>query len=121
MHGVPKDLPLHHFVGDRLTQIGISEYELHFHFQDAGSILVLGDWELTDLGKQLLDRSMEHKDREAYKVHLLLGQSVSQFSVSPPRSFTLRFTSGHNLTVFDDSEQYESFSVQPKGFPSVYI
>ena len=121
MHGVPADLPLQAFVGDALTQICIGEHQLQFHFHDAGSISVEGGWELADSSGQILDRWLEHKERGAYRLHLLLGHAVSHFSVSPPLSFKLHFTSGHDLTVFDDSERYESFSVNPKGFAGVYI
>jgi hypothetical protein len=111
VHGVPADLPLQSFVGAPLTQIGIGEYQLQFHFQGAGSITVEGGWKLVDSHQQQVDASQEHKEREAYRVHLLLGQTVGSFTVSPPDSFTLHFTSGYDLTVFDDSERYESFSL----------
>jgi hypothetical protein len=42
-----------------------------------------------------------------------LGDIVDSGVVDPPRSFTLRFASGNRLIVFDDSEEYESFSIQP--------
>jgi hypothetical protein len=121
MHRVPADLPLQPFVGNALTQICVGEHQVQFHFQDAGFISVEGGWELANSTGHLLDRSLEHREREAYRVHLLLGHAVSHFSVSPPQSFTLHFTSGHSLTVFDDSERYESFSVNPKGTAGVYI
>ena len=62
------------------------------------------------LGEQV-DRSLENKQREAYRVHVLLGAHVSAFRIEPPKSFSLLFSSGHQLTVFDNSERYESFSV----------
>lgn len=46
---------------------------------------------------------------------------VVRFSIDPPRSFTLFFDNGLALTIFDDSEQYESFSVTVDGQPSVYV
>jgi hypothetical protein len=104
-----------------LTQICIGEHQLQFHFQDAGSISVEGGWKLLDSRQQQVDSSQDHKEREAYRIHLLLGQTVSSFSVNPPGSFTLRFTSGHDLAVFDDSDRYESFSVLATGVTGVYI
>jgi hypothetical protein len=44
--------------------------------------------------------------------HHLLEQTVTGTSVDAPRSFSLRFSSGHTLTIFDESP-YESFSIQP--------
>ena len=42
-------------------------------------------------------------------------------SVDPPRSSTLQFGNDLSLTVFDDSEQYESFSIHLEGQASVYV
>ena len=33
--------------------------------------------------------------------------------IDQPRSFALKFEGGDVLRVFDNSEQYESFSIQP--------
>jgi hypothetical protein len=38
---------------------------------------------------------------------------VVDTEVSAPRWFALRFNGGEVLRVFDDSEQFESFSIQP--------
>jgi hypothetical protein len=43
----------------------------------------------------------------------LLGQLVVSSQIDPPRSFSLRFGNGLVLRVFDNSPQYESFSIQP--------
>ncbi len=41
--------------------------------------------------------------------------------IDPPRSFTLAFQNGQRLTVFDDSPQFESFSVHIDDRPSLYV
>jgi len=38
---------------------------------------------------------------------------VAGTEVDAPRSFALRFAGGEELRVFDDSDQFESFSIQP--------
>ena len=118
MYGVPDDLDLTGFHGATLIQIALAEHNLYFHFQDtdAGplrSILVEGGWEVRAADGEVLDQVQAHAAREYYRVHRLLGQSVVSSSVDAPRSFALRFGSGLELRVFDDSEQYESFSIQP--------
>ena len=74
---------------------------------------VEGHWEVRDAVGELIDNQMETANRDAYRIHVLLGKTVEGFSVDPPESFTILFESGHSLTVFDQSKMYESFSVQP--------
>jgi hypothetical protein len=59
------------------------------------------------------DRSVPNDDRDAYRLHRLLGSQVIGTQVGAPRSFALCFANGDELGVFDDSDQYESFSIQP--------
>ena len=121
MHGVPKDLPLEGFVGDSLTQICIGHNEIIFRFSEAGSITVEGLWQLTDIEERPIDRSMEHGERDSYKIHVLLGRAVESFAIGDPEWFSLSFDSGLTLKVFDDSRTGESFSVEPTGTAGVYV
>jgi hypothetical protein len=118
MHGVPANLDLTGFHGATLIQIGVAEQTLHFVFQPPlpnplHYIMVEGAWEIRDAGGAILDRVQEHASRDVYRIHKLLSRDVVGSVVDAPRSFTLRFDSGHELQVFDDSRQYESFSIQP--------
>ena len=114
MHGVPADLDLSKFKAATLIQIAIGEHQVQFHFHPKCSISVEGKWELRDSSGSLVDEARDtNAERDAYRLHVILGKTVGSFSVSAPRSFSLHFESGHALTVFDDSKQYESFSIQP--------
>jgi hypothetical protein len=118
MHGVPADLNLTGFHGATLIQIGVAEHTLHFVFQSSlpnplQSIMVESSWEIRDADGAILDRVQEHAARDVYRIHRLLSHDVVSSVVDAPRSFTLRFNSGHQLQIFDDSPKYESFSIQP--------
>jgi len=113
MKGVPKDLPVNRFVGDFLTQVSVGMDGIHFHFGKAGTISVGGKWELRDGASTLIDKAMEHAQRDAYRIHGIFNADVTGASIDPPRSFSLTFSTGHVLTVYDDSKQYEAFSIQP--------
>ena len=113
MYGVPEDLDLSVFRGAALIQVALGEFQVQFHFQPDGYIGVEGHWELRDASGALVDQAVPNAEREAYRVHTLLGHTVTATQVDPPRSFTLTFHDGKTLTVFDDSEQYESFCIQP--------
>jgi hypothetical protein len=113
MHGVPPDLNLSSFKDATLIQLGIGEYQIQFHFNPESSISVEGRWELRDSADTLIDSGARDSitKREALHLHTILGKRVVSYSVSAPDSFSLRFGSGHLLTIFDDSKQYESFSI----------
>lgn len=111
MHGVPVNLNLDFLKGTDLTQICLGQYQIQFRFHPAGSISVEGRWELLDARGQSLDRSYDEPERPPYQLHRLLGKQVASYEVSPPHWFSLCFESGETLRVFDDSLQYESFSI----------
>jgi hypothetical protein len=58
---------------------------------------------------------------EALHLYMTLGKSVKNYSISAPDSFSLQFTSGQVLTIFDDSKQYESFSIEDIYIEDIYI
>jgi hypothetical protein len=118
MHGVPANLPLGKFVGFELNQIALGQYQIQFHFAGAGSISAESKWELRDGSGTIIDKAQDHASRLHYRVQLIIDKEVISFHIDPPHSFSLIFASGHVLTIFDDSPQYESFSIQPDG---IYI
>ncbi len=114
MNGVPADLDLSCFKGAVLIQLCIGEFQVQFHFHPKGiAISVEGKWELKDSTGALVDGMKPNAQRDALYIHVLLGKRVDGFSLDAPRSFSLRFETGHILTVFDESREYESFSIQP--------
>ncbi|MEY2521229.1 MAG: hypothetical protein QOF24_2988 [Verrucomicrobiota bacterium] len=126
MHGVPADLPLAGFVGCTLDQVCIGQHQLQFHFSGergvgGGRISVEGGWQAQDAAGALFDGFQEHSVRQQYRIHTLLGRTVIEFSIDAPRSFQLAFDSGDRLTIYDDSERYESFSVAPAGAEAIYV
>lgn len=115
MHGVPANLNLASFHGATLEYVGLGQYIMTLSFSgDSRPVIgIEGDWELRDGAGKVLDQQAEPLERDAYRIHVLLGKTVTASHVDPPRSFSLRFDSGHTLHVFDRSTQYESFSIQP--------
>ncbi len=113
MHGVPRDLDVRRFQGDSLIQIALGEWQIQFLFQSGTNISVDGHWELKNSSGVLMDKAMENVERENYKIHYLLGRTVVETMLAAPTSFTLVFDNGMSVTVFDDSDQFESFSIQP--------
>jgi hypothetical protein len=115
MKGVPANLPIERFVGDALFQVCLGMDGVHFAFGRAGTISVFGHWELQDRMGNLVDRAREPEDRKAYYLHVIFNEDVVAAAVDPPRSFSLTFSNGHRLTIYDDTPQFESFAIQPDG------
>ena|ERR1700722_3805743 len=114
MHGVPADLRLQPFVGQELNQIALGRFQAQLHFSGTGSIFIEGRWELRGPDGVLLDAKTEHSARDCYRIHRVLDLPVARFEIDPPRSFTLVFEPAYRLTVFDETPQYESFSIHLK-------
>ena len=121
MYGVPADLPIQAFVGQELNQICLGRFQIQLHFSGRGSISIEGGWELRDAAADIVDRAEEHDTQKSYRIHRLIDSSVARCSIDPPRSFTLLFENGLTLTVFDDSEKYEAFSIVVEGQPPVHV
>ncbi len=121
MHGVPPDLPLATFVGHECNQIALGQYQVQFCFAGAGSIYAESRWELRGPTGEIIDAMCEHRKRDCYRVHRIIDVPVSRFAIDAPLSFTLFFASGDTLTIFDDSDRCESFSVHLEVGGSFFI
>jgi hypothetical protein len=115
MYGVPVDLPIERFLGDSLTQVRIGIDGIHFVFNQTGIIVIFGLWQLHDADGEMIDQTQERLDRQYYRIHVLLNADVTDFSINPPHSFTLTFSTGHQLTIYDDTPQYESCTINFAG------
>ena len=111
MYGVPSDLPLERFVGKELNQIALGRFDVQLQFASVGTISVCGNWELRDAAGALVDARRDHETRDCYRMHRVLDLPIARFEIDPPRSFTLVFEPAFRLTVFDDDERYEAFSI----------
>jgi hypothetical protein len=111
MYGVPVDLPIERFLGDALTQVRIGMDGVHFVFNQTGIIGVFGLWKLHDVDGEIIDQTREHPDRQHYRIHIIINANLTDFSMNPPHSFALKFSTGHQLTIYDDTPQYESCTI----------
>ena len=112
MVGVSEDLPFASFLGEECSMIGLGQFQLQFHFSGGSkSITTESRWELRDAAGEIVDQVMPCDERLQYRLHLILGQLVRGFAVNAPLSFTLQFENGYTLTIYDDEERYECFSI----------
>ena len=118
MYGVSKNLPLQRFIGDSICQIALALHSVHFKFNQAGSINVDGGkWQIHDSSDEIVDESIDDEalpsSRQHYRIHVILDSDVTKIEFDAPLSFSLVFASGFRLTIYDNSTQFESFSIQP--------
>jgi hypothetical protein len=117
MYGVPADLDLSKFLHQELDVLGLAQRSLHFQFENGQVLSVEGRWKLVDPSGRTLDESLEHGSSVAnhgeMRLQNLLGQTVTATKTHPPHSISLHFDRGHELRIFDSSENFESFHIYP--------
>lgn len=123
MYGVPADLDLERFVGAALVQLCLGQREAQLRFQALDSawpdesptleVSVVGGWELYDASGAPAARGARGMGGAAHVLYDLIGDSVAETDVDPPHWFALRFDDGRELRILDDSDDEESFSIQP--------
>jgi hypothetical protein len=122
MYGVPENLKaLRDFEGLRLVAVDDLENIVYFRFSHEPStgeleIGVESTWELRAFSGEVVAKGAPGFEPGVFGS--LLQSSVVRTETRPPQSIVLQFASGHTLEIFDNSDQYESFSI-PHG--NVYI
>jgi hypothetical protein len=85
----------------------------YFEFEPEGSIGVESRWVLRTAEGDGVESTRESLSGDIGLLRRVLGRRVTTSSVDPPTSFTLMFDDGTTFTVFDDSEEFESFCIHP--------
>jgi len=120
MHGVPRNLPVQFFVGMTLTEFRPRMNVIQFCFSSPPAdnprsleVHVEGDWRLaSEDGATLAMCEGDPQQEEVYRlIESFVGQQVVAAAVDAPCSFTFTFATGITMTVFDNSESFESFSI----------
>jgi hypothetical protein len=96
-----------------LAQVHLMPWQINFVFEPDARFFVEGDWELAAADGAVIDRSRPWPRAEPFQLHRLLGLRVLGWSVSAPKSLAVNFEGGLALRLFDSSEQYESFLIEP--------
>lgn len=119
MHGVPADLDLSPFEGLTLTNIGLGPHDLRLAFTNYPDpdrhLSIEATWELRGTDDEIIDRADDAYGLRDTPLHFhrIIGQEVTSSLVSAPDWIELGFGNGVRLRVYDDSEHYESFTIQP--------
>jgi hypothetical protein len=111
MYGVPADLDLSVLRGAELIQVCLGRFDIQFQFHPIGHVLVTGGWELFDETGVLIGCGVQEGSRPPFQLHRLLGEKIVGISIHAPTYLELVFSNGDTLRLVDNSEQYESFTI----------
>ena len=110
MFGLSPDTDLNFFVGRTLIQICIGENDLILNFSENVSISMMSSIRLTT--PKLANNIFEDFKIASSAIVKLLGQSIKHAAGTSEGTLTLEFNDGDCLTIFDDSKQYESYTIR---------
>ncbi len=118
MYGVPSDVDLSPFVGATLIQVCIGPHDLQLHFARArvedgsASVSIWSRFVLLDADGKVVEEGSP-SDVRTRSIPDLLNVGVVAAHRVDEAAVAFVFESGHELRVIDDSDQYESFLIQP--------
>jgi hypothetical protein len=118
VYGVPSDLDLAPFAGAKLINIGLGVANTLFVFQmkalEYATINAEGRWEAVSEGGQMTRAgSGNYQLTGTLPPTDLLGCEVKGSTLHPPTSFDLHLTNDITLVFHDDSDEFESLTIEP--------
>lgn len=135
MYGFPADLDLDFLAAKELTLVSFDQYSLyltlttvvpggtgassgsgiddwkHLAANPDAQLQLSGGWCLRDDEGKLLDERTEHGKREVFRLHPLLGCAVDRCELISSTQCDIVFSAGFRLSIFDDSKEYETFTI----------
>jgi hypothetical protein len=113
MYGLPKDINLEFFNGKTLLQACFGAHDLILNFDGDVSLTVT-----SSVGCMTSDGSIQQYDdfRQAAPVVVaLLNQTILFAEGDKAGALSLKFDGGGMLTIYDDSKEYESYTIKNGG------
>jgi hypothetical protein len=111
MYGLPNDFDPSVFIGMELIQICFSANQLTIYFNDELSITVQSSLCFERSGTNYEPKIMSIPICES-DLMVAIGDQVVQAAGNTEGTLCLTFAGGHQITVFDDSESYESYQIR---------
>jgi Family of unknown function (DUF6188) len=109
MYGLPHDIDLAFFIQQTLLQVCIGACDLILNFEGV-SVTVTSSVGFADSTGAF--RRYDDFPRAASDLVTLLNQSVTSAEGDNAGTLTLRFDGAATLSIYDDSKQYESYTVK---------
>lgn len=113
MYGLPLGIDLSFFVGRELFSVHFAMHSLILHFDDDVTVTVT-----SLVGCIASDGSIQQYvdfRQAAPAILAMLNQTILAAEGDEAGTLTLRFDGGGMLAVYDDSKQYESYTIKNGG------
>ena len=113
MHGFSADSNFRFLLGSIVEQVCLGQYETQIRLRPGVTISLEGRYIHRIGTREIVQERSSSGPNELFR---LLGQTVTDATVMPPKSLAIGFSNGDSLTLTDDSDQYESFTIgSPEG------
>jgi hypothetical protein len=122
MYGLPPDIDFSFFNGKMLFSVCISTHTLGLHFdanipRDLGNeinVSVMSTIRCIDSKGNIHDYPEDFR-KAAMDVASLIEQTIIDAKGDSNGTLTLKFSAGGILSIYDDSKQYESYTIEHHG------
>ncbi len=113
MYGLPRDVDLAFFIGKTLLQVCIGAHDLILNFDGDVSVTVTSA--VACRGSNASIEKYSDFREAAYAVAALLNHSVISAEGDDAGTLAITFDGGEVLFIYDDSREYESYTITSDG------
>jgi hypothetical protein len=110
MYGLPEDLDLSFFIGTTLIQLGMGEHQIAFVLHPDVRLSVGSRMRLTNPEAEMFTIDEDYRETAGVLLHLI-SHDVQTANRTPSGALRLEWSNGAALEVDDDSDQYESYTI----------
>ena len=114
MYRVAPEIDLKEFVGSSLAQICQGKFDVVFRFSGGSEIAAQCPVKVLKQG-EIISSFEEDCSWTTMRFREILNLDVGNYSVPNDRCLRIAFDGDYFLEFHDDSDQYESFQIYPKG------
>jgi hypothetical protein len=110
MYGLPKHIELGFLLKKELQSVSFGLHEVILCFNDYLTINVTSECTYQSKAGEIV--KIDSYIASATLICTLISQSIAEARGEEDGTLTLQFTNGDMLTIYDDSNQYESYQIK---------
>jgi len=115
MFGVAEDLELSGLQDRQLKQLAVGSERIELGFGDEWRITIECSWRLERGGDVVATGGRGRLLDEVDRLNDIVGSKATRIDVKPPDRIVLTMADTSTLTLIDDGDMLESFSIDPIG------
>ncbi len=120
MYGLPKDFDGSFFVGRSVGLVSFSVNAIHITFDCDIAMTIESSFEHRMGTEAMIDGCVQKVPVMESRLMQLAGRTVERVDAAPNGTLTLHFDGGQMFRCFDDSPQYECYSIT-HGSKEIYV